>query len=125
MLFLQLLKKRFTELNILGVLRKVNLFNHVSIGFCKSTVEASNSLTIFLSISNSSLLVILGCYGQFLESPNHSSPFHQNSQSFLSSQLRLPKSGGLFLVGTFVFCILYFERDLQTFVRLLIQGVVL
>ena len=69
------------------------------IGFCKSTVVARNSLIFFLSISNSSLLVTFRCSGQFLQSPDQSDPSLQTSQSLLSSQPRLPKSGGLFLVG--------------------------
>ena len=46
-LFLQLFRKRFTQLIILSVLRKVNLFNNVLIGFCKSSVVASNCSTFF------------------------------------------------------------------------------
>ena len=78
-------EKIYTTFNILRVLRKVNLFNDVkeffliilSIGLGKSTVVVSNSFTFFLSISDSSLLVILSCSGQFLQSPNHSGPSHQ------------------------------------------------
>ena len=96
LLFLHLFRKRSTQLNILSILREADLFNNVSIGFCKSTV-VGNSLSFFLSILGLSLLVTFGCSCQFLQSPNHSGPSHQ---SLLSSQPRLPKSAGFFLVRT-------------------------
>ena len=65
---LTLLKKWFTQRNILSVSNEVNLFNNVSIGFRKL------------------LLAIMGCSGQFLQSPNHSGPSHQNSQVYHLSQ---------------------------------------
>ena len=54
-----LLRKQFTQPNIISVLRKVNLFNNVSIGFCKPKVVASNSLfplyLRFIIVSNTEL----------------------------------------------------------------------
>ena len=111
LLFLQLFRKQFAQNNIPIASRQLNLFNNVSFGFCKSTVVAGSSLIFFLFISGSLLLVVLGCSGQFLQSPNHSGSSHQNSQRFLTSQPWLPRSAGL--VGT-----LFQTRKLYTLILL-------
>ena len=100
--FLQFFMKWFTQLKILSVLFKINLHNKLLTKVWKMVVVATIHFISFLSpfTSDSSLLVIAGCSGQCLLSPNHSGLWHQKPKSLLSWQPLLPKLAGLLLVGT-------------------------
>ena len=112
--FLELLRKRFIQLNTLIVLRNENFDNSLWNMFSLVNVIARISLIFFFSISDFLQFSIFGCSGHCAWSWSHLGPSHHLLPSLLISQPLLPKSAGFSFVGTYFHSVKHFPLILST-----------